>query len=366
MSEATINSFGSCLNEFLFYQHIFSISTFTCESNGVHEFKLKNSTFLRIAKFLTFILYNFVFVVSILSVEFPNQKIVFREIKYRAENYDFFGYTEMGMTVFCSHVVTIVLELHNESHKELLTTLNSIDHDLIVYFHVNFDYSAFARWRLFNVAIAICQLLIVPTIYFWHFIESRYDGIPFVALYALGNNIESCDRFTFGIYTRLVRERLKIVDEKLREISLHCNDDGSLPEETRAKNITDLDVLFGCHRKLCRTVHLINKVFGMTNLTSIVHDFTLLSSQLFIIYLVIDSGKGIIKWDVLLPILSMVYPNIMRLVLTSMSSGITTSRVCETIHHERRYSAGIIKKAEFIMVNPEFVYLIAFLIITAV
>lgn len=326
MSPPKINSFGSFINRYLFYQHIYSISTFTCESKDSNEFILRNSKMLRLFKYLIFILYSVILVIVCVYTDLPNQKIIFREIKTRDEYYIFGDYIEFGMTYLCSYIAIIVFEFHHETHKELLTTLNSIDHRLIVNLGHKYEYSRMSRFSFFNILISISQLIINPALYFWFYTDKRYTDIPFIILHAISNNITSTERFTFAVYTIIIGDRLKHVNNKLMDISSKgfCYED---PIEI-SKKVKDLVLLFDAYRKLCRTAELINKMFGTINLISIAHDFTLFVSNLFLIYLVIVMAKDRIKWHVLLPIVLLIQGNVVRLVVSSIGSGDTISMVC--------------------------------------
>lgn len=94
------------------------------------------------------------------------------------------------------------------------------------------------------------------------------------------------------------------------------------------ENIPVLSTLLVTYKELCSCIDVLNDLSGSILILRIAHDFTLTTSQVYLISWIVMDNNGEDKFDMIRTICFWMFPNIVKMVLTTLLTEKTIDEVC--------------------------------------
>lgn len=149
-----------------------------------------------------------------------------------------------------------------------------------------------------------------------------------IFLFALAYHIEQVSN---GLMTWFYVNCVKIVKQRFEIIS---NVQGTIVQSMKSnqqyKTSRDISLLLALYRELCETINILNENSGLMLTIRLAHDFTLLTSQCFLIFWIALNDRDDSAPLVILAVIVWMMQNFVKIGAISVLSGITSTEVDKT------------------------------------
>lgn len=232
-----------------------------------------------------------------------------------------------GFEILFNNAGLIVLMILSEfKKKQQLSFLNQIyviDETIKREFRVEIKYKSL---YLQNVtAVLLCFIyyegLTVFVLYFLYGYGLTSSGLYiFTFLYQYEQISSGTMSLTYISYVLLVRERFRI----LKNIQVQLTNESTVSNQS---NVLKISKLFLTYKDLCSLIELINDNYGITLIIRIAHDFTLTTSQVYLISWVFMDNNVTNKIELIMCITLWMIQNIVKIGFTTLSAELTVEEV---------------------------------------
>lgn len=185
-----------------------------------------------------------------------------------------FAYIAIFLTIQC-YVVTIVsLNYHQQQQIDLLKLLYKVDKDLKRLFKTRFNYKRFQIFIIIRILFIFCFFFMLQsfmiTLYFNEI--GWFNILEHFVCYTLTACVNGLMSFSYFAYIKLISSKLNVITNQLEKFTTkNAAPQGNEP----------LFEILRIHKELCRAIDLLSKIYGYPILTSILHDYILVSTNLF-------------------------------------------------------------------------------------
>lgn len=326
-------------------QRVYCISPFRRVGN-----LLKPSLLLSIYGFVSLIAYYILMVYSaLLIIEIGNVLPFFQ----RSYLWAVIG----GFEILFNNFGFVVLMILSEFKKnQQLSFLNRI-YDVDVVMAKEFQSEMMYKNLYFKNILAVLLCLIY------------YEGLTvFVLLFLHGYGLTSLGLYTFAFlyqyeqicsgtmsltyinYVLLIRERFRI----LKNVQIQLTNEFSIGNKS---NLFKTSKLFLTYKDLCSLIELINDNYGIMLIIRIAHDFTLTTSQVYLISWIFMDSQVSNKIELVVCITLWMIQNIVKIGLTTLSAELTVKEVRFFLIFKVYYTMKI--EYRHLIVDIYWIYIIA-------
>ncbi len=217
-------------------------------------------------------------------------------------------------------ILVALCELKKKQQLSFLNRIYEIDEVIKKFFRMEIQYKSL---YLNNIAaIILCFIyyegLIAFVLYFSYKFGLTSAGLYlFAFLYQYEQVCVGTVSLTYINYVFLVRERFRII----KNIQI------KLTEESSQSNAQKVSKLFLTYKDLCSLIELVNDNYGIMLIIRIAHDFTLTTSQVYLISWVFMDSSVTNKFELAACIALWMIQNIVKIGLTTLSAELAVKEV---------------------------------------
>lgn len=228
-----------------------------------------------------------------------------------------------GFEILFNNVGLIVLMILSEfKKKQQLSFLNQIyviDETIKREFRMDMEIKYKSLYLQNVAAVLLCLIyyegLTVCVLYFLYGYGLTSSGLYiFAFLYQYEQISSGTMSLTYINYVLLIRERFRI----LKNIQVQL---------TNESNVLKISKLFLTYKDLCSLIELVNDNYGITLIIRIAHDFTLTTSQVYLISWVFMDSSVTNKIELIMCITLWMIQNIVKIGFTTLSAELTVKEV---------------------------------------
>lgn len=317
----------------LFFQHIFGVSPFkrllSENQNGERKY-FKTSILITMQSHFPFYITIFQLIFTFFYV-FTNTKRLVQQtviLDDRGEMVQVISMVVISITTFY-YVVCLATAFWNRSNQiKLLLLFNSIDKRLIrcPLLNINMNYKHYYQRAKIELFTIFFYFFVVQTFCFYFVFKENSTSFFINILYVLTNLLQSVSTimncYSFTNYVKLIRLRAEMLITKLTTTIKTCN-------SSDEKHLNDLlKVIFKTYKNLLQSIHIINDIFGLTNLIGITQDFTVVTAQCFLVFYILrDDQQRTEKFGYVIAMLSWMTPSILKIIIISINCEATIQKV---------------------------------------
>lgn len=223
---------------------------------------------------------------------------------------------EFAFTNVSFVLIVITLDINKGHQIDFLHRVAGVDARLYRHFNVHVDFQHLRQFNGFAwvvMAIYYQGLAILISIVLWR--SNRAALVPFVFTYHLEQATASGLTFLVVNYALLLRVRFAV----LRGIHYALLYQFEVAGDRRHKDVVlrHISVVLQAFKELTDLVQVLNKAFGLVALIRLAHDFTLLNSQLYLLFWIVRDTQTQHKYLYVIVVLVWMLPNIIKIGCTS-------------------------------------------------
>ncbi|XP_037044662.1 putative gustatory receptor 2a [Bradysia coprophila] len=229
-------------------------------------------------------------------------------------------------------ILVIVLFSHIKQNSQIRFLQKLYDIDLVIMDELKMDinyqrlrgmcYSAYIAIFIYFAALN-CYLF-----YKLHAFNSLTPGVAFMAtLYQFQQSATAITTWTYVNYVTLVWNRFILIRKRQEDLSK----EKKMLLKTGVKyteNVSLLSTLLMSYKELCSCIDVLNNLSGSILILMIAHDFTLTTSQVYLISWIIMDNYGEDKFELAFAVFLWMFPNLVKMGLTTFFTDITVDEVC--------------------------------------
>lgn len=297
--------------------------------------EIVSSFFATIYSIISVILYylNLTLALYVLNIEQTTAKVQ----SVQQSNEDFSkSYLVLVIVVFefifnNAGIAVIVLFSHIKKNNQILFVQKVYDVDLVIMdeLKVDIDYSRL-RVICYSAFIAIFSYYIILNCFLFyklHDLQYFSPGVAYMAtLYQFEQSTTAITTWTYVNYVMLLRHRFAILRKRQEDLVKEkkvLQKNGMKPKE----NVSVLSTLLMTYKELCSCIDVLNDLSGSILILRIAHDFTLTTSQVYLISWIIMDNNGEDKFELAFAIFVWMFPNLVKMGLTTLLTDITVEEV---------------------------------------
>lgn len=228
-------------------------------------------------------------------------------------------------------ILVIVLFSIIKSNNQILFLQKLYDVDLVILdeFKVDINYNRLSRNCYTAYLIIFFYYVGLNSLVFYKIHELHFltPGVSLLAtLYQFEQAATAITTWTYINYVMLLHDRFVIIrkrqEDLAREKKMMSKSGVKLNED-----VTILSTLLMTYKELCSCIDVINDMSGSILILRIAHDFTLTTSQVYLISWIIMDNNGSDKYELAFYIFLWMFPNIVKMGLTTLLTEITIEEV---------------------------------------
>lgn len=213
-------------------------------------------------------------------------------------------------------LIVVTLDIGKGHQMDFLRRVAAVDARLHRHYNVHVDFQRLRQCNDFAwvvMAIYYQGLAILISIVVWR--SNRAALIPFVFTYHLEQATASGLTFLLVNYAFLLRARLAV----LRGIHNALLEQFEEAVDRRQKDVVlrHIAVVLQAFKELSDLVQVLDKAFGLVALIRLAHDFTLLNSQLYLLFWIVRDTQTQYTYLYVIVVLVWMMPNVIKIGCTS-------------------------------------------------
>lgn len=307
------------LNFQLFLQRMFCISPLTRRGTQV----ISSS---RTTVYTYGVLLIYVFVVAT-SVWMMRADGVFKRQFCNGYLWAIIGYFEF-IFVNALYVVGVIYAVIQKNHQiQLINRICQIDNTLQLHYkHLNLDYDALRRRQALVIFLFFLYYIVVMAHILLGLIRTNLNSIG-VLLFALTYQVEQLSMglvtVAFVNFMMLIKKRFNL----LKSVSTIVFDkDDKFGRNSDATKLR-LGQMLGLFKELCELINVLNRSVGVVLIFRTAHDFTLATSQCYLMYWILSDNFGSTKYYLIATLFIWMVQNFIKVGATSFIAHSTIKEV---------------------------------------
>lgn len=228
-------------------------------------------------------------------------------------------------------ILVIVLFSYIKRNNHVLFLQKLYDIDLVILDELKVDinykrlrkmcYTAYFTILTFYVGL---NSLVFYKVHELHFLT---PGVSLLAtLYQFEQSTTAITTWAYINYVILLHHRFTIIRKRQEDLAM----EKKMMLKNGVKfneNVSILSTLLMTYKELCSCIDVLNDMSGSILILRIAHDFTLTTSQVYMISWIIMDNNGSDKYELALSIFVWMFPNIVKMGLTTLLTEITVEEV---------------------------------------
>lgn len=241
---------------------------------------------------------------------------------------------EFLFTSFAYLVILIMSDLNKWKQMAFLNRMNRIDKQLMKQLNIDLEYEKLRRTNIFSMSvIAILYIVIISidaAILFDNSVSFELSNFGLILNYLLDVTTSGFCSFTYINYIDIVRLRFVKLNETIKSIlsrkwDIEGND--KLKTLVTLQKTNEILCLTRFYKDLCSCIIDLNGIFGVIMVVTICHDFTLITSQLYLIFYIFVAVDNHKKYQYLIGLILWIFPNLLNQIFKCGTAFITCNEV---------------------------------------
>lgn len=226
-------------------------------------------------------------------------------------------------------VITTFSHIKKNAHILFLRKVSDVDLVIIneLKMHINYQRMRVTCYTSFMIIFSYYAIFNSLLFYKLHDFGYLTMGIAFlVTLYQFEQSITAITTWTYINYVMLLSRRFGLIrkcqEDMVKEKKMLLKNGMKFSE-----NVPMLSMLLMTYKELCSCIDVLNDLSGSILILRIAHDFTLTTSQVYLISWIIMDNYGEDKFELAFAIFLWMFPNLVKMGLTTLLTDITVEEV---------------------------------------
>lgn len=241
---------------------------------------------------------------------------------------------EFLCTIFTFGILIVYAEIKKHAQIAFIHKIDDIGVSMETYFQINIEYKHLRLQNMIGFGICIIYyegILIYVLIDMWQ--RQLFGCMLFSLMYQTEQIVSGLIIWIFFNSVRLVRKQFTLLKELQKRILIEKQFDNKLMKNHLTYNIK-LAQLLHTFKELCRTIDSFNAFIGPILFLNHVHDFTLVTSQCYVIFWILTDNGDDEKYGYVIYIGIWMLQNFVKIGLTAYSAELTINEVQFLFHLE--------------------------------
>lgn len=241
---------------------------------------------------------------------------------------------EFLFTSFAYLVILIVSDLNKWKQMAFLNRVNRIDKQLMKQLNIDLEYEKLRRSNILSMCvIAILYVVIISIdaiIIIDNSILFELSSLGLVLNYLLDVTTSGLCSFTYINYIEIVRVRFVKLNATIKSIlsrKLDIEGNDKLKTLITLQKTNEILCLTRFYKDLCSCIIDLNGIFGVIMVVTICHDFTLITSQLYLMFYIFVAVDNQMKYEYLIGLILWIFPNLLNQIFKCGTAFITCNEV---------------------------------------
>lgn len=303
---------------YLLIQRVHGISPFSLR-NG----KLSPAWHITFLTFLTLTIYTVIISSSIYGM-YTNG--FFRKIFSNGYLFAIIGCFEIGFSNTAYILLVIISELSKNVQIKCFTILCDIDAVLAKEFRAKIDYLWQRKQSIIIIGMIWCYYQLLSIIIFvklYQFNVMTKDNFIFVLCYAIEQSTAGVYSCSYINFVSQIRCRFLMI----RNAQMSLLSTSKYDQKAESRIIRKVSILINTYKSLCELVTMLNENFGLALVLRYTHDFTLTTSQIYMIFWIIIDNHDNDKLGLILYVVLWMTQNIVKMIGVSLETEWTANEV---------------------------------------
>lgn len=228
-------------------------------------------------------------------------------------------------------VFVIVSFSHIKKNNQILFLQKLYDIDLVIMdelkMNINYQRLRLICWSAYLTIFAYYITLNVYLFYKLHTFESLSFGVAFMAtLYQFQQTTTAITTWAYVNYVNLICNRFVLIRNVQEDLFVEKKMLlGSGHKYT--ENVSLLSTLLTSYKELCSCIDVLNNLSGSILILMIAHDFTLTTSQVYLIIWIIMDNYGEDKFELAFAVFVWMFPNLLKMGFTTLFTDMAVDEV---------------------------------------